>query len=119
MALEERVRRMTPRHWAVARLLVLMSMGLLLVMQHPLATGALVDPDIEVENGGRPMPRPDSPGAANRFRQLQWNNELGTFPDNGLVEGRRHADQMRARGRLGMFPRRERVARASRTSPGS
>ena len=75
-----------------------------LALQFPATAGGFVDPDMLEEGGGRPMPRPDSPGAANAFRQLQWNNEYGWFPENGLVEAKRHANAMRARGRSAMFP---------------
>jgi len=45
----------------------------LLVLQFPAAVGQGIDPD----QAGRPTPRPDSPGQAIAFRQLQWKNENG------------------------------------------
>ena len=37
---------MTPRQWAIARLVVLLVSGFTLVMQHTMAIGGIVDPDI-------------------------------------------------------------------------
>ena len=87
------------RRLAHARLLGFVLATFVLALQFPASSGGFVDPDLLEEGGGRPMPRPDSPGAANAFRQLQWNNEYGWFPENGLVEAKIHANAMRARGR--------------------
>ena len=105
-----------PRRLAVTRLLGLVLATWLLAMQLPSSASSFVDPDEAEGASERPMPRPDSPGEANAFRQLQWKNEFGWIPANGLVEGKRHANAMRARGRSGMFPGRRRSA--PRSAPG-
>ena len=106
-----------PRRRVVARLLGLVLATCVLAMQLPSSSASFVDPDEAGEGRGRPMPRPDSPGAAVAFRQLQWNNEYGWIPENGLVEGRMHANAMRARGRSAMFPGRRESAPQS--APGA
>ena len=103
------------RRFADGRLLGFVLAILVLAMQFPASSGGFVDPDLLEKGGGRPMPRPDSPGAANAFRQLQWNNEYGWFPENGLVEAKIHANAMRARGRSAMFPGSTLVPIALRT----
>src|SRR5687768_1876758 len=93
----------------VSRVLGFVLATSLLAIQMPSSSAGFVDPD-QVEGAGeRPMPRPDAPGEANRFRQLQWNNEYGLIPENGLVDAKLHANAMRARGRSGMFPGRRKA----------
>ena len=73
---------MTRLRRAVSSRLCLLALAIgCVAMQFPAASAGFVDPDFAEEHGSRPMPRPDSPGAANAFRQLQWNNEFGWFPE--------------------------------------
>ena len=76
----------TVRRVVSSRLFLLALAICCVALQFPAASAGFVDPDFAEEHGSRPMPRPDSPGAANAFRQLQWNDERGWFPENGLVE---------------------------------
>ena len=68
---EPETRTSRPRRKVVARLLGLILATVVLAMQLPASSAVFVDPDEAAEGGGRPMPRPDSPGEANAFRQLQ------------------------------------------------
>src|SRR5256885_8163422 len=82
---------------------VALSLCLFAVERPQLASGG-IDPDDVVGPTGQPLPRPDSPGEAIAFRQLQWRDEHGWFPENGLVEARSHARAMRASRRGRLFP---------------
>src|SRR3954465_7675398 len=58
-----------------------------------------MDPDAFEHRVGRPLPRPDSPGEAIAFRQLQWRDENGRYAAMALLDAKAHVDRMRARAR--------------------
>src|SRR5438445_960788 len=75
----------------------------LLAIQLPQPVALGIDPDDLHASRGRPLPSPDAPAAAVAFRQLQWKNERGSYPDNAFVEAKAHADAMRAYASARLF----------------
>src|SRR6185295_13650984 len=71
----------------------------LLTIQAPASVEVFVDPDLAGTTRTGPPPRPDAPGAAVAFRQLQWKDARGSYPANAFVAAKSHADAMRARVR--------------------
>ncbi len=83
-----------------SRVVLLLVLAGLLSARSSTSRLALFDDDHDADAmwNGRPLPRPDSPAEALRFRHQQWADDAGSYRPGALMEARAHVDTMRQDG---------------------